>query len=99
VKLPRRILSGRIPRLKHISCIETGVSSGTQATPLPGPQSKVEDEYEDLHKLVAFARATFRHPFSSKEIRGPTISAAEESGWEWVPVTARRHATYKSRMK
>jgi hypothetical protein len=54
------------------------------------------DAYEDLHKLVAFARATFRHPFSSKEIRGPIISAAEESGWEWVPVTARRHATYES---
>ncbi|WP_455284457.1 hypothetical protein [[Eubacterium] cellulosolvens] len=31
------------------------------------------------------------------EIRGPIILTVEDSGWERVPATAKRHATYKSR--
>jgi hypothetical protein len=36
----------------------------------------------------------YEYKFDVNEIRGPIIVIVEESGWEWVPVTARRHATY-----
>lgn len=36
----------------------------------------------------------YEYKFDVNEIRGPIIVTVEESGWEWVPVTARRHATY-----
>ncbi|MBS7631838.1 hypothetical protein KEJ47_09800, partial [Candidatus Bathyarchaeota archaeon] len=34
--------------------------------------------------------------FDVNEIRGPIIFTVESNGWEWVPVTAKRHVTYKS---
>jgi hypothetical protein len=37
----------------------------------------------------------YDYKFDINDIRQPVIVAVEESGWEWVPVTARRHATYK----
>ncbi len=36
----------------------------------------------------------YEYRFDVNEIRGPIIVTVEESGWEWVPVTARRHAIY-----
>jgi hypothetical protein len=39
-------------------------------------------------------RKIYEYKFDINEIRGPIIVTVEESGWEWVPVTARRHATY-----
>ncbi|MBS7651056.1 MAG: hypothetical protein QXN62_06675 [Candidatus Bathyarchaeia archaeon] len=33
--------------------------------------------------------------FDINEIRGPIILTVENNGWEWVPVTAKRHVTYK----
>jgi hypothetical protein len=33
--------------------------------------------------------------FNVNEIRGPIINVVEDGGWEWVPVTGQRHATYK----
>jgi hypothetical protein len=36
----------------------------------------------------------YDYKFDVNEIRGPIIVTVEESGWEWVPVTAIRHATY-----
>jgi hypothetical protein len=39
-------------------------------------------------------RKIYEYKFDVNEIRGPIIVTVEESGWEWVPVTARRHATY-----
>jgi hypothetical protein len=35
------------------------------------------------------------YKFDINDIRRPVIAVVEESDWEWVPVTARRHATYK----
>ena len=35
----------------------------------------------------------YDYKFDVNEIRGPIILAVEESGWEWVPVTAKRHVT------
>ncbi|MEM2842382.1 MAG: hypothetical protein QXZ53_00685 [Candidatus Bathyarchaeia archaeon] len=37
----------------------------------------------------------YDYKFDINEIRGPLIAVVEESGWEWVPVTAKRHVTYK----
>lgn len=37
----------------------------------------------------------YDYRFDIDDIRQPVIAAVEEGGWEWVPVTARRHATYK----
>jgi len=37
----------------------------------------------------------YDYKFDIDDIRQPVIAAVEESGWEWVPVTARRHATYR----
>jgi hypothetical protein len=36
----------------------------------------------------------YDYKFDINEIRGPIILTVEENGWEWVPVTAKRHATY-----
>ncbi len=36
----------------------------------------------------------YDYTFDVNEIRGPIIVTVEESGWEWVPVTAKRHASY-----
>lgn len=36
----------------------------------------------------------FDYKFDINEIRGPIIAVVEESGWEWVPVTAKRHVTH-----
>jgi len=38
----------------------------------------------------------YDYRFDINEIRGPIISAVEENGWEWVPVTAKRHVVFKS---
>lgn len=40
------------------------------------------------------AGKVYGYKFDVNEIRGPIILTVEESGWEWVPVTAKRHATY-----
>jgi hypothetical protein len=36
----------------------------------------------------------YDYKFDINEIRGSVIVTVEENGWEWVPVTAMRHATY-----
>jgi len=41
----------------------------------------------------------YDYKFDVNEIRGPIVLTVEDSEWEWVPVTARRHATYKTRRK
>lgn len=38
----------------------------------------------------------YDYKFDINEIRGPIILTVESNGWEWVPVTAKRHVTYKS---
>jgi len=38
----------------------------------------------------------YEYKFDVNEIRGPIIMVVEEGGWEWVPVTAKRHAAYGS---
>ncbi len=40
----------------------------------------------------------YEYKFNIDEIRGPIIEIVKDSGWEWVPVTARRHATFKSNL-
>jgi len=42
------------------------------------------------------AGKVYDYKFDVNEIRGPIILTVEENGWEWVPVTAKRHATYGS---
>ena len=37
----------------------------------------------------------YEYKFDVDEIRGPIASVVRENGWEWVPVVARRHATYE----
>lgn len=37
----------------------------------------------------------YDYRFDIDEIRDPMIAAVEESGWEWVPVTAKRHVIRK----
>jgi hypothetical protein len=37
------------------------------------------------------AGKVYDYKFDVDEIRGPIIAVVEESGWEWVPVTAKRH--------
>jgi hypothetical protein len=37
----------------------------------------------------------YKYKFDVDEIRGPIATVVKESGWEWVPVVARRHATYQ----
>jgi hypothetical protein len=41
----------------------------------------------------------YEYKFDVNEIREPIIAAVKENGWEWVPVTARRHATYKPQIR
>lgn len=41
------------------------------------------------------AGKVYDYTFDVNEIRGPIILTVEENGWEWVPVTARRHVSYK----
>lgn len=37
----------------------------------------------------------YAYRFDIDEIRGPIIDTVKANGWEWVPVTAKRHAVYK----
>jgi hypothetical protein len=37
----------------------------------------------------------YEYKFDVDEIRGPIEAVVKEGGWEWVPVVARRHATYE----
>lgn len=37
------------------------------------------------------AGKVYDYKFDIDEIRGPIIAVVEESGWEWVPVTAKKH--------
>jgi hypothetical protein len=36
----------------------------------------------------------YDYKFDVDELRGPLKAAVESSGWEWVPVSGRRHAVY-----
>ena len=56
-----------------------GYGKGYGIKNLPGPEAGRAHDYK----------------FDINDIRRPVIAVVEESGWEWVPVTARRHATYK----
>ncbi len=38
----------------------------------------------------------YDYKFDVNEIRGPIINVVEHSGWEWVPVTGKRHAIYRA---
>ena len=38
----------------------------------------------------------YNYMFDADEIRGPLIAEVNDVGWEWVPVTAKRLATYQS---
>lgn len=40
------------------------------------------------------AGKVYEYKFDVDEIRGPIEATVKESGWEWVPVVAKRHATY-----
>ncbi|MBM3175144.1 MAG: hypothetical protein FJZ93_05375 [Chloroflexi bacterium] len=37
----------------------------------------------------------YEYKFDVDDIRGPIAQVVKENGWEWVPVVARRHATYQ----
>lgn len=37
----------------------------------------------------------YEYQFDVNEIRGPIIVTVEENGWEWVPVAAMRHVTFR----
>ena len=39
-------------------------------------------------------RKVYDYKFDINEIRCPIVAVVRESGWEWVPVIAKRHATY-----
>jgi hypothetical protein len=41
------------------------------------------------------AGKVYDYKFDIDEIRGPIVLTVEDNGWEWVPVTAMRHATYR----
>lgn len=41
------------------------------------------------------AGKVYDYKFDIDEIRQPIVSIVRESGWEWVPVTVRRHVIYK----
>jgi hypothetical protein len=41
------------------------------------------------------AGKVYEYKFDVDEIRGPIEAVVKENGWEWVPVTARRHANYQ----
>jgi hypothetical protein len=40
------------------------------------------------------AGKVYEYRFDVDEIRGPIIAVVESAGWEWVPVTGRRNATF-----
>ena len=40
------------------------------------------------------AGKVYEYKFDVDEIRGPIVAAVREGGWEWVPVTVKRNATY-----
>jgi hypothetical protein len=40
-------------------------------------------------------KKVYEYKFDVNEIRDPITTVVRENGWEWIPVTARRHATYK----
>jgi len=40
------------------------------------------------------AGKVYEYKFDVDEIRGPVMAAVRQGGWEWVPVTAKRNATY-----
>ncbi|MDD5312244.1 MAG: hypothetical protein PHO26_04330 [Dehalococcoidia bacterium] len=40
------------------------------------------------------AGKVYEYKFDVNEIRGPIVAAVREGGWEWVPVTVKRNATY-----
>jgi len=42
------------------------------------------------------AGKVYEYRFDVDEIRAPIIETVKANGWEWVPVTAKRHAVYKS---
>lgn len=42
------------------------------------------------------AGKVYEYRFDIDEIRAPIIDTVKSNGWEWVPVTAKRHAVYKS---
>lgn len=44
------------------------------------------------------AGKVYEYRFDIDEIRGPIADVVQECGWEWVPVTARRHATIRNEM-
>jgi hypothetical protein len=39
----------------------------------------------------------YEYKFDVDEIRDPIIAVVKANGWEWVPVTAKRHAVYKTK--
>lgn len=41
------------------------------------------------------AGKVYDYKFDIGDIRNPIIATVKENGWEWVPVTAKRHATYQ----
>jgi len=41
------------------------------------------------------AGKVYDYKFDTNDIRSPIIAAVKQSGWEWVPVTAKRYAIYK----
>jgi len=42
------------------------------------------------------AGQVYNYKFDVDEIRGPIIAEVNDVGWEWVPVTAKRNATYQA---
>lgn len=41
------------------------------------------------------AGKVYDYKFDIDELRGPLKATVEKSGWEWVPVSGRRHAVYE----
>ena len=39
----------------------------------------------------------YEYKFDVNEIRAPIIATVKANGWEWVPVTVKRHAVYKNK--
>jgi hypothetical protein len=37
----------------------------------------------------------YDYKFDINDIRGPIMAAVKQNGWEWVPVTAKKYATYR----
>lgn len=51
--------------------------------------------YAIKDKTPLEAGKVYEYKFDVDEIRGPIEAVVKEGGWEWVPVVARRHATYE----